>query len=142
MTTSTPLAEPGPETLRRRISIHSMEHAISLTLRGGVLTAAAIILAGVVLFVGGHRSPGAPRSFTDLIHTKASAVGLEAIIRGSFRLDAIAIIEFGVFVLILTPVVRVAMTAMVFAIDRDPVFLVIVCIVLAVLILGLTGVVG
>ena len=44
--------------------------------------------------------------------------------------------------LILTPIVRVAMTVMIFAVDRDPVFLVIVCVVLAVLILGLTGAVG
>jgi uncharacterized membrane protein len=125
-----------------RLSTHWVEMAISHTLRAGVMVAAAIILGGVLLFVTGHHDQEAPRSFDALIHSHASAIDIAGIVRGAARLDSTSVIELGVLVLILTPVVRVAMTVGVFAVEGDPTFLVIVCVVLAVLILGLTGVVG
>ena len=142
MREATALVEAELEAPAPRLSTHWVELAISHTLRAGVMLAAAIILAGVVLFVAGRQGTGAPDSFTALIHAHATPVRIAGILRGAGSLDPVALIELGLLVLILTPVVRVAMTVMVFAVEGDPTFLVIVCIVLAVLILGLTGVVG
>jgi uncharacterized membrane protein len=69
-------------------------------------------------------------------------VHISDIVDRAAHLRPIGLIELGLLLLILTPVVRVAMTVMLFAIDWDPVFLVIVCVVLAILVVGITGYVG
>ena len=95
MRDATPLLGHVVEAEQPRLSTHWVEHAISYTLRAGVLLAATIILAGVMLFVAGSHAGSAPGSFTALIHTHASPISLVEIARGAAQLDAIAVIELG-----------------------------------------------
>ncbi|HZP58555.1 MAG TPA: DUF1634 domain-containing protein [Dehalococcoidia bacterium] len=133
---------PSPAAAEAPISARTVELWISYVLRAGVLLAAAIILTGVALLLVGRESASAPHSFSALVHTHASPLRLDDVWSRAMRLHPVGLIQLGLFVLILTPVVRVAMTVLLFAIDRDALFLVIVTIVLTVLVLGVTARIG
>ena len=131
----TPVAE-GP------ISARTVELWISYVLRAGVLVSGSVILLGVALYVGGRHSDAAPPSLSALLDSKSTPVHMSDVVDRAVHLHPIGLIELGLLLLILTPVVRVAMTVLLFAIDWDPMFLVIVCVVLGILIVGITGYVG
>jgi uncharacterized membrane protein len=119
-----------------------MEIWISRILRWGVLAAGSIIALGLLLLLVRQAAPGMPASLHDLRSRGASAMGvnLAGILGGALHGDATSIIQTGLLALILTPVARVAMTAVLFFAQRDRVFTAVTCVVLALLILGLTGV--
>jgi uncharacterized membrane protein len=62
------------------------------------------------------------------------------ILSKALALDAPAIMQMGVLLLVLTPVARVAFTLVAFLIRRDWMYVVIAAIVLVVLSLGLVGI--
>lgn len=119
-----------------------MELWISHSLRIGVLIAAVIIGAGVLLFFTRGAGPDGPNSFHELTANGGHTVPVSpaSIARGVRHADASAVIGLGVLALILTPIVRVAMTAGLFAAQRDRPFVLITVAVLALLLLGLVGV--
>lgn len=121
---------------------HPMELWISYVLRFGVLTAALILLVSVVLFVVLGPPAAGPHSLNDIIgHGGTSiAVSPRSIAHGVAAGNTTAIMQLGVLVLILTPMMRVAMTIFLFAALRDRIFTAITSIVFVVLILGLIGV--
>jgi uncharacterized membrane protein len=121
---------------------HPMEIGISAVLRTGVLLAGAIILVGIVLFVARGGSGTGPHGLRALLGRDAASVHPGSVLRGVAAGNAVAIIQLGVFVLILTPVARVAMTVVLFAAQRDWIFVAITVAVFLMLVLGLTGVVG
>jgi uncharacterized membrane protein len=61
------------------------------------------------------------------------------IVRGAIGLHARAVVQLGLVLLIATPVARVAMSLVAFALQRDRVYIVVTSIVLALLIFSLTG---
>jgi uncharacterized membrane protein len=117
-----------------------MEMWISHVLRFGVILAAAIILLGLIAFVVVRPSSG-PTSLHQLLHSGEASVSPHEIIRGVAKGDATSLIQLGVLALILTPVTRVAMSMMLFSAERDGVFVLITSVVLAVLVVGLTGII-
>jgi len=119
---------------------HPMEMWISHVLRFGVILAAAIILVGLVVFVAMRPSSG-PTSLHQLLHTSSASVSAHGIVRGVARGDATSLMQLGVLALILTPVMRVAMSIVLFSAERDGVFVLITSVVLAVLIAGLIGII-
>jgi uncharacterized membrane protein len=126
-------AEPG-------LRGHSMEMWISHVLRFGVILAAAIILLGLVVFVVMRPSSG-PTSVHQLLHSGEVSVSPHGIFHGVAKGDATSLIQLGVLTLILTPIMRVAMSIALFSAERDGVFVLITSIVLAVLVAGLTGII-
>lgn len=109
-------------------SILDAELIISSILRIGVYLAAAVIFVGlVVLFITGQTGypPG-------LFPTSVSSV-----FTGLIAFRAAAIISFGLFLLIATPIFRVASSVIVFIIEKDYLYTVITLIVLTVLLLSL-----
>jgi uncharacterized membrane protein len=114
-----------------------MELWISRVLLGGVFLSAAIILAGLALFlvkgaVGGE-------SLGNLVDQQKTAANFGAILRGSVRADGRSLIQLGLLVLILTPISRVAMSLFFFLRERDRVFVAITAVVLLVLLGALIG---
>ena len=130
-----PAAAPAPGG-------HPMEIWISTVLRGGVLTAGAIIALGLALFLIQGPGPGDPASLAALRAqgSRSLAVHLSAIVGDALHGRATAVIQVGVLALIATPLCRVAMTIGLFLALRDRVFVLITTAVFAVLILGLVGV--
>jgi uncharacterized membrane protein len=104
-------------------------------LRAGVLLSATVVLIGGVLYLiqfGGERAdlktfrsePAEPRSFTEIAENAVS-------------LDGRALIQFGLLLLVATPVARVAFSVYGFLRERDFTYVTLTLIVLAVLLYSL-----
>jgi uncharacterized membrane protein len=108
-----------------------LERIISILLRTGVMLSAVVVLLGGAGYLVRHGNEladyhvfhGAPeeyRSVGAIVHAMGPS---------SFR----AIIQFGLLLLIATPVARVAFSLVGFALERDRTYVVITSIVLAIL---------
>jgi len=114
-----------------------LEVVMGTLLRAGVLLAAAVVLAGGTLYVLRHglETPhyrvfrGEP---ADLRH-------MVGIVGDALRLSARGIIQLGLVLLIITPVARVALAVVGFALERDRMYVLVSAVVLGVLIFSLLG---
>jgi len=106
-------------------------------LRFGVLLSAAVVLAGAVIYLAHHAFE--PANFSVFRGEAAALRSLPAIFAGALRLHGKSIIQFGLLLLIATPVARVVFSAIGFAIERDYLYVVLTLIVLAVLLYSLIG---
>ena len=114
-----------------------LQSMVAFVLRLGVNLAAAIVILGGVVFLyrHGHELPhyavfrGEP---TDL-----RTIG--GIVRDAAGLSGRGLIQLGLLVLVATPVARVALSLVVFAVQRDRTYVVVTLVVLGLLLLSLTG---
>ncbi len=112
-----------------------IEILVGIMLRTGVLLAAAIVLAGGILYLAHTHGPrpdyqhfrGEPAQFTTL----------SGILHGVAALDPESIIMLGLLVLIATPVARVVMCIVGFLFERDRLYTVVSTIVLLILLYSL-----
>ncbi len=111
------------ETIARQAEV-----IISNVLRGGVLLSASIIAIGVLLFYVHYSLYGAD---TNLFPHSVGAV-FSGIARG----DARSVIVLGLIVLLVSPVLRVAVSILTFVLERDWRYGIITTIVLVVLLLS------
>jgi uncharacterized membrane protein len=104
-------------------------------LRVGVTTAAAVVLAGGICYLLRHAhehpayrvfQPGVYRNIWEVV------TGIRA---GRCQ----AVIQLGLFVLIATPIARVAVSVVTFALERDGAYVAITCVVLVVLLYSLVS---
>jgi uncharacterized membrane protein len=114
-----------------------IEIIIANLLRAGVTVAAAIVLAGALVFLLGHGLAHANYGVftgtpTDLRHWRG-------IVHAAFALHGRGIIQLGLLVLIATPVARVGFAALAFALERDWLYVCISTFVLMVLLYSLLG---
>jgi uncharacterized membrane protein len=127
-------ADPGADEDAR---LRQAELIISFVLRGGVLLAGAIIALGAVLFYARYLATGGRVGLLTYPHT---AVGVVA---GLGRGDPLAVIVLGLLVLLLTPVLRVLVSVVTFAQERDWLYtgitLLVFCILLISFLLGRGG---
>jgi len=113
------------------------EHVIGNLLRAGVLLSAAVVLAGGILYLAHH---GRTHADYHLFEGQPEALrDVPGIASGAMKFDSRSIIQFGLLLLIITPIARVAFSAISFALERDYMYVVVSLIVLAVLIYGLAG---
>jgi uncharacterized membrane protein len=114
-----------------------MQEVLGTLLRVGVLLAAAVVLAGGVLYLARHGreiepfhvfhgEPPELRSVAGIVH--ATAAG-----------EARATIQLGLLLLIATPVARVAFSLVLFALQRDHVYTAVTAVVLTLLLASLAG---
>lgn len=136
-----PLLQPDEE--ERHVAVNApghdprMEHAIGWVLRGGVVLAFIVALAGGLLYLAreGHAVP----SYATFVGEPEALRTLGGIVSGALALHPRAIVQLGLLLLIATPVVRVAFSLVAFAFERDRTYVVVTFIVLVLLLLGLTG---
>lgn len=110
--------------------VRRAELIISYVLRGGVLLSAAIILVGVVLYL--FFDPAAATSGP--IGSRPAPSTLGDVGAGLARGDPLAVIALGLLVLLATPVLRVAVSIVTFALERDRRFVAITSLVLLILV--------
>lgn len=115
-----------PQSERDRL-IRQAELIISNVLRGGVLSSAAIILLGVIIFYA--RAALSGHTLAD----KPFPSSLPAVAHGLARGDPLAIIALGLLLLLATPVVRVAVSIVAFALEGDRRYVIITTLVLLIL---------
>ncbi len=109
----------------------AMALLVATVLRGGVLIAAGVTLAGGIpyLVLHGKEVP----DYHTFHGANAPLRSVGAILHGVTALDLRAIIAFGAILLIATPIARVLITFIGFALRRDWTYVVITTIVLAIL---------
>ena len=120
---------PQPDAERDRL-LRQTELIISNVLRGGVLLSGGVILLGVILFYIGWLRGGSAAQEAAFPHS------LGAVGHGLARGDPLAIIALGLLLLLATPVLRVAVSVVTFALERDWRYTAITLLVLAILVLS------
>ena len=114
-----------------------MEIIIGALLRTGVILAAVVVLFGAVVFLAHHGRE--VLDYTTFHGEPAALRRVGGIVHGAIHLSGRALIQFGLLLLIATPVARVAFSAVGFAIERDYLYVGITLFVLAVLLYSLLG---
>ncbi len=126
----------APTTLEGR----DVDRFMGNLLRLGVTVAALVVLAGAAIYLARH---GAEGPHYGVFHGEPSDLRT---VSGIWRLTLAGhgrgLIQLGLLLLIATPIVRVAYSLVVFARQRDRLYVVVTLIVLSVLLYSLLGQVG
>ena len=113
----------------------SLEIRMGSLLRAGVLIAAAVVTAGGVLYlVQNHAKEIHYGTFSE---EGADLRTIAGIASDAARLHSEALIQFGILLLIATPVARVIFAVVGFALERDRLYLLVSIVVLAILVFSL-----
>ncbi len=122
-------------------TIRRLAPAVSGVLRVGVVISSSVIAAGVALtFVSSASYTSARRAVPQLRRGVLHPAGLHAprtvaaVVNGVGHGDGPALVMLGLLLLIATPVLRVAVSTIGFALDHDTRFVLITLVVLAVLV--------
>lgn len=110
---------------------------ISTVLRAGVLSAAAVAIIGAIWYFPGHA--GEHVSFARFHGVEAGLDSVHGVFAGVLAGRSEAIIQLGLLLLIATPVARVALSLLSFAMERDWLYVIITLVVLGVLVASLFG---
>jgi uncharacterized membrane protein len=121
----------------RKWTDQAIENILGNLLRGGVLFSAFVVSIGAVIYLVRHGH--VPVDYRIFRGEPADLRGLRGIVRESWALRGRAIIQFGLLLLIATPVARVAFSIFGFAKERDSAYVVFTLIVFSVLLFSLFG---
>lgn len=118
-----------------RMNDQRLEIIIGRLLQIGVALAAALVLAGGVLYLYEHQGAVVDRS--KFQGEPAELENIAGIVSLAAHGDALGLIQLGILVLIATPIARVVFSIYAFALERDRLYVVVTMIVLGLLIVGL-----
>ena len=112
-----------------------MQSIIGWVLRGGVIISMSVVIFGAIFYIYRHghevadysRFKGVP----DFVHS------VSGVVNGVIALKGRAIIQAGIVLLVLTPVIRVVFSAVGFWIEKDYLYVGLTLIVLLVIIVGM-----
>jgi uncharacterized membrane protein len=114
-----------------------LENLVGNLLRIGVSLSAFVVALGGIIYLARHgRGPANYRVFQG---EPSDLKNLSGIIHDAFAFRGRGIIQFGLLLLIATPVFRVALSIWGFAAEGDRMYMIFTCIVLAVLLYSLLG---
>ena len=106
-------------------------------LKLGVTTAAVVVLTGGIAYLVGHGEEApAERIF---VSEPMALRSVTEIVRGALSGHSLALIQFGLLLLIATPIARVAFSILAFALQRDRTYVIVTLIVLSLLVFSLAG---
>ncbi len=114
-----------------------MDAAIAVILRTGVIIAALTVLVGGIYYL--VRYGFALPDYRVFLGEPADMRSISGIVSDALALRPRGIIQFGLLLLIATPIVRVAFAVLAFALQRDRVYVIVTLIVLGVLLYSLLG---
>ncbi len=122
---------------------HDIQLLIGNTLRWGVSIACFIAFIGGIVYLWKHGGETMPDytsfSYKDAADHPEAYTTLNGIVAGVCEMNAMSWIQLGVVALILTPIMRVALSLFDFLQDRDWLYAVITSIVLAIIITNSLG---
>ena len=118
-----------------------MQRVIGLVLRAGVIMSISVVFIGGIIYLYRHGS--SIEDYHDFKGVPAFVHSISGIIHGILTGRGRAIIQAGIILLILTPVVRIIFSAIGFVLEKDWLYVGITLIVLTIIVVGaLTGKVG
>jgi uncharacterized membrane protein len=112
-----------------------LEVIVGKLLRTGVLTAALVVTIGGIVYVAHHHSDQV--GFHTFQREEEDLRTVPGIVRSAAHLNGESLMQFGLLLLIATPVARVVLAAVGFYLERDHLYTTVSLIVLAVLIFSL-----
>ncbi|TFH31060.1 MAG: DUF1634 domain-containing protein [Deltaproteobacteria bacterium] len=120
----------------REWSDDRVQSVIGTLLRWGVISAAVMVLAGGAMYLGscGSTIP----DYTVFRGEPPELRVVTGIVREAVSLNPLGLIQFGLLLLIATPLARVVFSVAAFALQRDRTYVVVTLFVLAVVLLGLS----
>ena len=118
-----------------RWSDHAVEQIIGRLLQFGVLLAAAVVLLGAGLLLTRHGAT--PADYSVFRGEPHELRVVSAIVRSAFAMNAPAIVQLGLVLLIATPIARVGFTLVAFILQRDRTYVWITTLVMVLLLFGL-----
>jgi uncharacterized membrane protein len=114
-----------------------VDNAIGILLRTGVTIAALVVLTGGVWYLARH---GGAHPDYHVFHGEPPDLRtVTGVLKGILEWSPLTWMQFGILLLIATPVARVAFAVFAFAAQRDWTYVVITLIVLAILLYSLSG---
>jgi len=114
-----------------------IETYLGRLLRIGVLISAAVVLAGLILYLHSHGAE-AP-DYRVFKGEPADLRSVYGIVLDARHAERRGVIQLGLLFLLATPVARVAFSTLAFACQRDKIYVLITLIVLGVLIYSMVG---
>jgi len=135
------MIEPPKVVLRDDTLDQKLANWIGLLLRVCVIVSGSIVVFGIVLWAFQNDGPNSVDAAMGKTGTLPK-VNPSTILDGLRDFTASAYIQLGLLVLILTPTLRVFVTAIVFVMQRAWILVLCSALVLAILVLGLFGIVG
>jgi uncharacterized membrane protein len=127
----------GSAALGRRVDDKGVEIFLGKMLRWGVLLAALVVFGGGVWFLAESRD--AAQNYSTFRGEPAELRSLPDIVHLAMELRPLGVIQFGLLLLIATPVARVLFSVLGFGLERDWLYVAITLLVLALLIYTLTS---
>lgn len=109
-----------------------VELYIGKLLRYGVILSSIITITGGIIYISQH--PDQQLNFKTFVGAPNYLRELTTLLPAVIKFDGMAIIQLGVAVLIATPILRIAFSIVAFAIEKDRMYIVITCIVLAIIV--------
>ena len=116
---------------------HDVEIRLGRLLQAGVAIAAAVVLAGGVVYL--IHNGGSRPHYSTFAGEPAELRSVGGILGDAAALRGRGIIQLGLLILIATPVARVAFSLYAFLRDRDRAYVLITSVVLILLVLSLAG---
>ena len=121
----------------RQVKDADVQRSVGNLLRIGVVIAAAVVLAGGVMYLAGQG--GAMPDYRVFHGAPEQLRGLGGIVRSALSGSGRGVIMLGLLLLVATPVARVAFTAVAFAFERDRTYVVVALVVLVLLLTSLAS---
>jgi len=117
---------------------NDIEQFIGLQLRFGVIISSLIVLIGGLIYLGQSGQLQLP-SYHQFIGIRDGNTSFGEILNGTRVLNAKSIIQFGVVVLIATPILRIAFSLIGFVLEKDKMYILITAVVLTVMMVSIFG---
>jgi uncharacterized membrane protein len=121
----------------QHLNDEQVEKWIAMLLRAGVLVSALVVLAGAVPYLGLH--PRARINYRSFHGQPEELKSVAGILRLAVALKPRGIMQLGLLLLISTPIARVLISALAFALEKDRMYVLFTLLVLAVLLYSLFG---
>ena len=114
-----------------------LQQVVGNLLRLGVLLAAAVVLVGGLAYLARHGA--AVPDYHAFRGQPDNLRSLAGIIRSALALDERGVVQLGLALLVATPIARVAIAGVVYAVERDRTYVLVALLVLALLLWSLIG---
>jgi uncharacterized membrane protein len=126
-----------PELIEKESAEKRMDETMGRLLRTGVILAAVFVLAGGIIYLVQHATP--MTNYRVFQSEPEELRTIPGIVHEALTFHGPGLIQFGLLLLIATPIARVAFSVIAFAYQRDWTYVVVTLIVLGLLAYSLFG---
>jgi uncharacterized membrane protein len=123
--------------VKRLFGDKDIQLILGTLLRFGVILSMVVVMIGGFVYIYAHGK--AATDYSQFRSEGASFTSIKAIFYGLLSLDGKAIIQFGIVLLIFTPISRVILAVFSFLLEKDYMYVVIGLIVLSIIMFSLTN---